>query len=194
MRWVGVSFWVLLAFTRPIAAADKTWVGGSSSNWFDGANWNPPGAPTSTETVAITNNFTTIVITDNVTLASLELRHAALVVSNQLTVTNLLLADGARLNAWEKRPSPITNPPAGFGIVEIPFGGRLQIGDSDVSSGLAFLTFLMEGTKLNLRGSGFCTNRATALLFYRSEFNVYGVLNLANEFTFDGANGPQAEA
>jgi len=148
---------------------------------------NPPGAPTSTETVAITNNFTTIVITDNVTLASLELRHAALVVSNQLTVTNLLLADGARLNAWEKRPSPITNPPAGFGIVEIPVGGRLQIADSDASTASAFL---MEGTKLNLRGSGFCTNRTGALLFYRSEFNVYGVLDLANEFNFDGANGP----
>src|SRR5438128_12496286 len=80
-----------------LGAADKTWVGGVSSNWFEPANWDPVGIPASIDSIAITNPAT-IVITDNVVVGSLELRHATLVVSNQLTVTNLLLADFARLN------------------------------------------------------------------------------------------------
>src|SRR3954452_7800579 len=129
MRWVALSGWALLAFAQLSFSSDRTWIGGSSSNWFDPANWDPPGVPVATESVTVTN-LTTIVLTDNVVLASLELRRATLVVSNQLTVTNLVVSDGARLNAWQVRPTPITHPPPGFGIVEVPSGGQMRIVES----------------------------------------------------------------
>jgi hypothetical protein len=184
MRSLVLSLCALLASSCSLAAFDRSWIGGSSSNWFDSANWDPVGVPAATESVRITN-FTTIVLTDAVVVASLELRRATLVVSNQLTVTNLLVSDGAWLNAWQTRPSPIANPSAGSGIVEIPLGGRLQIGDTNIG-----FAFGMEGTRLNLRGSGICTNRTGILPFFRSEFNVYGSLVISQDFVFDSANGP----
>jgi len=191
LEWWGymrrLSLCVLMFFiswASSTFAADRVWVGGTSSNWFDAANWNPNGVPLSTESVSV-SNFTTIVLSDNATVRALELRAATLVVSNQLVVSNLFVGNGARLNAWVIRPNPITNPPPTQGIVEVPVGGTLQISDTDSSSG-----FGMEGTRLNLRGTGLCTNRSSGQLFYRSEFNVYGTLELRSEFNFDGANGP----
>jgi hypothetical protein len=186
MRKFVVVALVYLVIAVPLLGADKTWIGGTSSNWFDADNWTPAGVPASSDSVAITN-LTTVVITGNVAVASLELRRATLVASNQLTVTNFVIAESARLNAWMIRPSPFTNPPTGFGIVEIPSQGTLLIGNAGLGGVTAFS---MEGTKLNLRGTGFCTNRVSILLFYRSELNVYGTLNLNDEITFDGANGP----
>src|SRR5437588_2128719 len=185
MRGVVLGLLVLHGFLVNLAAADKTWLGGVSSNWFEPANWDPVGVPASTDSIAI-KNLATVVITDNVVVASLELRHATLVVSNQLTVTNLLLADFARLSAWLTRPTPITNPPSGSGIVEVPESGHLGIGPNFVEG----TALAMEGTKLNLRGSGACTNRTSILLFFRSELNVYGTFTVIDEVTFDGANGP----
>ena len=185
MRGVVLGLLVLHGFLANLAAADKTWVGGVSSNWFEPANWDPAGVPASTDSIAITN-VATVVITDNFVVASLELRHATLVVSNQLTVTNLLLADFARLSAWLTRPTPITNPPSGSGIIEVPESGHLGIGPNFLEG----TALAMEGTKLNLRGSGACTNRTSILLFFRSELNVYGTLTVSDEVNFDGANGP----
>jgi hypothetical protein len=184
MRRFIVFFWALLITSHSLFSADRVWVGGSSSNWFDAANWDPNGVPLPTESVSV-SNFTTIVLSDNATVRALELRGAILVVSNQLVVSNLFVGNGARLNAWVTRPNPVTNPPPTQGIVEVPVGGTLQISDNDSSSG-----FGMEGTRLNLRGTGLCTNRSSVLLFFRSEFNVYGTLELRGEFNFDGANGP----
>src|SRR5437899_12543974 len=111
MRKVAVVALLCTVTVLEVFAADKAWVGGTSSSWFDADNWNPPGVPASTDS---------IVITGDVAIASLELRRATLVASNQITVTNLLVAEGARLNAWLIRPTPFTNPPAGSGVVEIP--------------------------------------------------------------------------
>src|SRR5437867_2485076 len=111
---VVVVFVALLGLGVDLMAADKLWVGGSSSNWFDGANWQPPGAPSSVDSVAVTNQ-TMVVITGDVAVASLELRRATLVVSNVMTVTNLLLSDACNLSAWVTRPNPITNPPPNSG-------------------------------------------------------------------------------
>src|SRR4051812_11777536 len=97
-KLVCVALLSLVVVVR-IVAADKAWVGGTSNDWFDADNWNPPGVPASTDSVVITN-FATVVITGDVAVASLELRRATLVASNQVTVTNLVVADGARLNAW----------------------------------------------------------------------------------------------
>src|SRR5258706_5757317 len=127
MRGVVLGLLVLQGLSANLGAADKTWVGGVSSNWFEPANWDPAGVPVPTDSIVITNPAT-VIITGNVVAASLEVRHATLVVSNQLTVTNLLLADFARLSAWITRPTPFTNPPAGSGIVEVPASGRLGIG------------------------------------------------------------------
>src|SRR5213075_203744 len=84
-------------------------------------------------------------------------------------------------------PIPFTNPPAGLGIVEIPAQGTFLMGTAAAGGATALS---MEGTRLNLRGSGLSTNRVTVLLFSRSELNVYGSLFLGDEITFDGANGP----
>jgi hypothetical protein len=180
-------FLVFLGFSTSVFSADKTWVGGVSSNWFDGDNWSPPGVPESSHAVEITN-FTTVVLTGNLSLASLELRRATLVVSNQLTVSNLWMSESSRINAWLVRPSPVVPPAPGNGTVEIPQGGRLQFGPSAL--GITPVSAGLEGTRLNLRGYGFCTNRGTVLLFFRSELNIYGTLEVTGEFNFDGANGP----
>src|SRR3954466_14634504 len=122
MRKVAVvAFFFIVTALEGFGPA-RAWVGATSSNWFDADNWNPPGVPASTDSVAITN-FGTIVITGDVVIASLELRRATLVASNRVTITNLLVAEGARLNAWLIRPTPVTNPPAGSGVVEIPTEG-----------------------------------------------------------------------
>jgi len=187
MRRVVIGVLALSGLLVNLGAADKAWVGALSSDWFEPANWDPVGVPAPTDSIAITNP-TSIVITDNVLAASLELRRATLVVSNQLTVTNLSLTDGARLTAWVTRPNPVTNPPAGFGVIEIPSGGRLDVLPASTVGSPA--GFTLEGARLNLRGAGVCTNRATILLFFRSELNVFGTLTLSDEVTFDGANGP----
>ena len=183
----GFVFLLIVGCSTPGLSADKTWVGGVSSNWFDAANWTPPGAPEPFHAVEITN-FTTVVLTGNLSLASLELRRATLVVSNQLTVSNLLMSESCRINAWRVRPSPIVPPAPGYGIVEIPAGGRLQFGPATL--GITSVSAGFEGTKVNLRGYGVCTNRGTLLMFYRSELNIYGTLELTDEFNFDGSNGP----
>jgi hypothetical protein len=188
-RMRRLSLCVLMFFVSGALSAfpaDRVWVGGSSSNWFDEANWEPAGVPLPTESVYV-SNITTIVLADSATVRALELRRATLVVSNQLIVTNLFVSDGARLSAWVTRPNPITNPPPDKALVEIPPGGTFQITDKDNA-----LSCVLEGIRLNLRGSGSCTNRSSVLLFYRSELNVFGSLELTSEFTFDGANGPPA--
>src|SRR5947207_2640112 len=147
MRGVVLALMVLQALVANVVAADKTWIGGLSGNWFEPSSWDPPGSPLPTESVAITSS-STILITDNVVVASLELRRAWLVVSNQLTVTNLVISDGAALNAWVARPNPVTNPPPSSGIIEIPAGGHLEI---ETNGAFGAAAFRMEGTKLNLR-------------------------------------------
>src|SRR5258705_13028184 len=124
MRGVILSLFVVLqGFMGNLGAADKTWFGGISGNWFEAAKWTPAGVPAPADSVAITNTAR-IVIDADVVIASLELRRAVLVVSNQLTVTNLVISDGAALTAWVTRPTPVTNPPPASGIIEIPAGGH----------------------------------------------------------------------
>src|SRR3954449_10029299 len=98
-RHVLVGFVLALLTICPLCGfpADRTWIGGSSSDWSDAANWDPAGVPLPSESIAV-SNFTTIVLTGNVTLASLELRGATLVVSNQLVVSNLFVGNSARIN------------------------------------------------------------------------------------------------
>ena len=185
----GFRFLVLVVgCSTRLFSADKTWVGSVSSNWFDADNWTPPGVPEPFHAVEITN-FTSVVLTGNLALASLDLRRGTLVVSNQLTVSNLFISESARINAWQVRPSPIVPPAAGHGIVEVPVGGRLQFGPPD-GVALTPVSVSFEGTRLNLRGYGLGTNRGTILMFYRSELNIHGTLELTGEINFDGANGP----
>jgi len=160
MRRLGLIFLVLLGWASHAIAIDKLWVGGTSSNWFDAPNWDPAGVPSSIDSITITN-LTTVVVTGDVAIASLELRRASLVVSNQITVTNLLLASG-RLSAWVVRPSPFTNPPPDSAIVEIPASGTLRIEPDP--SGISTIGFTLDGARLNLRGTGSCTRHRAAVL------------------------------
>lgn len=51
----------------------KVWVGGADANWDTGANWSPPGAPTSTDSVHVPAGVVQPIVTaGNVTVASLR--------------------------------------------------------------------------------------------------------------------------
>jgi hypothetical protein len=57
-----------------VTSAQKTWDGGAgTSNWGDGNNWSPNGAPTITDAVTLTNNNAVIVNIPNALCASLQL-------------------------------------------------------------------------------------------------------------------------
>src|SRR3954463_9487837 len=74
-----------------LLGADKTWNGGIAGNWLEADHWDPPGVPEPADSVRITTSGQ-IVIPEDVVIASLELRRTWLIVSNRLTVMNLVIS------------------------------------------------------------------------------------------------------
>ena len=67
----------------------RVWVGGTSSDWFDGSNWNPAGIPQTGDDVTIPSATSAPLLTSSTpSLASLTVSTGTLTCSNWTTVIN----------------------------------------------------------------------------------------------------------
>ncbi len=168
--------------TLPVALADYTWTGNTSTDWFTDTNWSPVGIPDTDDRAMIGSGKTVVLNATTPTLGSLGVTNATLILTNwtatlnatviDLTNGTLILrgtvpaVDGMsrqnRINAGTLRLAPTE-----FRVVE---------GDHEVNLGSGELrtpTFRIEGTSGSLD-----SNRAADLIMTNGSVRVSSVAEI----------------
>jgi hypothetical protein len=139
MKTVFTLFLVFFGVsTTLLAQTTKTWDGGASTtNWSDGNNWNPNGAPAPTDIVSFTSNLTIIINTSNKSIGKLQ-------VSNNATVT---------LQAESGASRTITVNTAASDAILVSQGSTLNIIGNDESGSNDRTLTLTTANTVNLKAT-----------------------------------------
>lgn len=169
------TFLLSFLFLNPSYSAVKTWIGGNS-NWSNGANWSPAGAPIGTDDVVI-NSVCTITMDVNPSINSL-----------------LISATGTvQLSASAVRTITLSSTSAVTQGLQINAGSTLQLTQSAASAfklsltGNIGVTGMIDGT---LRFSGSIAGATAALEVYTGPLaNAILKVNPAGIIQYDVNSG-----
>ncbi|MBN2505097.1 MAG: hypothetical protein JXQ71_00230, partial [Verrucomicrobia bacterium] len=130
MQFPGRLFALLILLTADglATAANKTWTGSISSDWFDPGNWNPAGVPAEGDAVSVP--FGNPIASSNVVAASLSIAGGTCTLNGPTDLGTLTLTGGTLAGTnvihvtnlvWNRGTM------AGLGVTRVAEGGSLSI-------------------------------------------------------------------